>query len=86
VSDITEPAIERGDSDSYFDYLAAAIEETMDFDQLLEITKTQVLEITASIFDRQPERQEVHIAVAKDAAFNFYPMIGMIPGGVRMQD
>lgn len=66
------PAIERGDLDSYFDSLATAIEETVNLDQLLEITKAQTLEVTQSIFDAQPERLEVHIAVAKDAAFNFY--------------
>ncbi|MCP3742042.1 cobyrinate a,c-diamide synthase [Rossellomorea sp. BNER] len=66
------PAIERGDLDSYFDSLAAAIEETVDMEQLLEITKTQSLDVAASIFDAQPQRKEVHIAVAKDAAFNFY--------------
>ncbi|MDM5225147.1 cobyrinate a,c-diamide synthase [Cytobacillus sp. NJ13] len=66
------PAIERGDLDSYFDSLAEAIEETVDIDQLLELTNAQVLEISSSIFDAQPDRQEVHIAVARDAAFNFY--------------
>ncbi|MBG9447444.1 cobyrinate a,c-diamide synthase [Cytobacillus firmus] len=66
------PAIERGDLDSYFESLAEAIEETVDIDQLLELTKAQVLEVSSSIFDAQPERQEVHIAVARDAAFNFY--------------
>ncbi|UOE57846.1 cobyrinate a,c-diamide synthase [Cytobacillus oceanisediminis] len=66
------PAIERGDLDSYFESLAEAIEETVDIDQLLELTKAQVLEVSSSIFDEQPERQEVHIAVARDAAFNFY--------------
>lgn len=66
------PAIERGDLDSYFDSLSEAIEETVDIEQLLEITKTQSLDVSESIFDAQPQRQEVHIAVAKDAAFNFY--------------
>ncbi|KKI90899.1 cobyrinic acid a,c-diamide synthase [Bacillus sp. SA1-12] len=66
------PAIERGDLDSYFDRLAEAIEETLDIEQLLEMTKTESLNVAASIFDAQPQRQEVHIAVAKDAAFNFY--------------
>ncbi|MEH7332165.1 cobyrinate a,c-diamide synthase [Neobacillus drentensis] len=66
------PAIERGDLDTYFDSLAEAIEETVDVEQLLEITKTQSLDVSESIFDAQPQRQEVHIAVAKDAAFNFY--------------
>lgn len=66
------PAIERGDLDSYFDSLAEAIEQTVDIEQLLEITKTQSLDVSESIFDAQPQRKEVHIAVAKDAAFNFY--------------
>ena len=66
------PAIERGDLDSYFDSLATAIEETVDIEQLLDITQAQAIEITASIFDVQPEKPEIHIAVAKDAAFNFY--------------
>src|SRR4051812_24785519 len=66
------PAIERGDLDSYFDSLATAIEETVNIEQLLEMTKTQSLDVSQSIFDVQPETQEVHIAVAKDAAFNFY--------------
>ncbi|MGM0901757.1 MAG: cobyrinate a,c-diamide synthase [Bacillota bacterium] len=66
------PAIERGELDSYFDSLAEAIEETVDMEQLLEITKAQPLDVTASIFDPQPQGQEVHIAVARDAAFNFY--------------
>ncbi len=35
------PAIERGDLDSYFESLATAIEETVDIDQLLEITKAR---------------------------------------------
>ncbi|PID15982.1 cobyrinic acid a,c-diamide synthase [Sporosarcina sp. P34] len=66
------PAIERGDLDSYFDSLATAIEETVNIDQLLDITRAQQLEVSSSIFDAQPERHEVHIAVARDAAFNFY--------------
>ncbi|MBS4190796.1 cobyrinate a,c-diamide synthase [Bacillus sp. FJAT-49705] len=66
------PAIERGDLDSYFDNLAEAIEETVNIEQLLEITRVQPIHVSASIFDAQPGRQEVHIAVARDAAFNFY--------------
>ncbi|MBU7592742.1 cobyrinate a,c-diamide synthase [Metabacillus halosaccharovorans] len=66
------PAIERGDLDSYFDRLSEAIEKTVDIEKLLEITKTQSLEVSASIFDKKLQGQDVHIAVAKDAAFNFY--------------
>ena len=66
------PAIERGDLDSYFESLATAIEETVDIEQLLEITKAEPLHVTQSIFDPQDDGREVHIAIAKDAAFNFY--------------
>lgn len=66
------PAIERGDLDSYFVSLATAIEETVNIDLLLEMTKAQPMDVSQSIFDVQPETQEAHIAVAKDAAFNFY--------------
>ncbi|MDV6377394.1 cobyrinate a,c-diamide synthase [Sporosarcina sp. GW1-11] len=66
------PAIERGDLNSYFDSLATVIEETVNIDQLIEITKAQPIEVSSSIFDAQPDRPVAHIAVAKDAAFNFY--------------
>ncbi|MCP1144451.1 cobyrinate a,c-diamide synthase [Lysinibacillus endophyticus] len=66
------PAIERGDLDDYFDELANAIEETVDLDQLLEITEAPEIKVDFSIFEKKPDRKSVHIAVAKDAAFNFY--------------
>lgn len=66
------PAIERGDLNEYFDALAVAIEETVDLEKLLEITRATPLKVTTSIFDGPKETQEVHLAVAKDAAFNFY--------------
>ena len=66
------PAIERGDLDEYFDELANAIEATVDLDLLLQVTKAAELEPTSPIFDPQTPTQKVHLAVAKDAAFNFY--------------
>ncbi|MEK4148722.1 cobyrinate a,c-diamide synthase [Robertmurraya sp. FSL W8-0741] len=66
------PAIERGDLDYYFARLAEAIEETVDLELLLKITKAEPIEVFSSIFDAQTERKPVHIAVAKDSAFNFY--------------
>jgi len=65
------PAIERGDLNQYFEDLAQAIEETIDLDLLLSLTEAPVLEQTSSIFDQQ-KIEEVHLAVAKDEAFNFY--------------
>lgn len=66
------PAIERGKLDPYFDELALAIEEHIDLDLLLEVTKAEVLPIQSTIFDETVSAKPVHIAVAKDAAFNFY--------------
>jgi len=66
------PAIERGDLDEYFDDLANAIEATVDLDQLLEVTSAPQITVETSIFKKQLNRKPVHIAVAKDAAFNFY--------------
>ncbi|MFF5995693.1 cobyrinate a,c-diamide synthase [Lysinibacillus sp. KU-BSD001] len=65
------PAIERGELDDYFTELAQKIEETIDLDQLLAITKAEPLEATSAIFEKR-HTEAVHLAVAKDAAFNFY--------------
>ncbi|WP_077210557.1 cobyrinate a,c-diamide synthase [Bacillus dakarensis] len=67
------PSIERGELDSFFDKLGELIEETIDLEQLLEISKAQPLRIEepSSLFIKKKEAA-VKIAVAKDAAFNFY--------------
>lgn len=65
------PAIERGDLDTFFDKLGALMTETIDLELLLALTKAPVLEEIGNLFAEQPE-QDVCIAVAKDAAFNFY--------------
>ncbi|MEB2282060.1 cobyrinate a,c-diamide synthase [Lysinibacillus xylanilyticus] len=65
------PAIERGELDTFFDKLGALMAETIDLDQLLALTKAPVLQESGQLFDEQPS-QNICIAVAKDAAFNFY--------------
>ncbi|GLC89255.1 cobyrinate a,c-diamide synthase [Lysinibacillus piscis] len=65
------PAIERGELDSFFDKLGALMADTIDLEQLLALTTAPVLEETAQLFEEQPA-QNICIAVAKDAAFNFY--------------
>lgn len=65
------PALERGEMQEYFDQLATLVEETIDLDQLLDVTKAAPLAVTSSVFTKQTE-QTCTIAVAKDAAFNFY--------------
>jgi len=65
------PAIERGELDSFFDKLGALMAETIDLDLLLSLTKAPVLQETGQLFAKQPTK-DICIAVAKDAAFNFY--------------
>lgn len=65
------PAIERGELDSFFDKLGALMAETIDLDLLLSLTMAPVLQETGQLFAEQPAKN-ICIAVAKDAAFNFY--------------
>lgn len=65
------PAIERGELADFFNTLADAIEENIDIDKLLTVTKAPKLKKVASVFDDNVARRAV-IAVARDAAFNFY--------------
>ncbi|MBO1511403.1 cobyrinate a,c-diamide synthase [Metabacillus bambusae] len=67
------PSIERGELDSFFDKLGDLILETVDIDQLLELSQAGPIdtEIPFSLFEKKHEKS-VKIAVAKDAAFNFY--------------
>lgn len=65
------PAIERGELDEYFAALAKKIEETVELDQLLAITRAPELPDASTIFEKK-KAEKVHLAVAKDAAFNFY--------------
>lgn len=66
------PAIERGELNPFFDRLATLISETIDVDQLYELAETtEIMDKSSGLFE-QREDQGVCIAVAKDAAFNFY--------------
>ncbi|MGE7690111.1 cobyrinate a,c-diamide synthase [Lysinibacillus sp. NPDC097214] len=65
------PAIERGELDSFFDKLGSLMAETIDLEQLLALTKAPILQESGQLFVEQPS-QNICIAVAKDAAFNFY--------------
>ncbi|MBG9454955.1 cobyrinic acid a,c-diamide synthase [Lysinibacillus sphaericus] len=65
------PAIERGELDTFFDKLGSVMAETIDLELLLELTKAPVLQESGQLFAEQPS-QNICIAVAKDAAFNFY--------------
>ncbi|MGG1575202.1 cobyrinate a,c-diamide synthase [Fictibacillus sp. NRS-1165] len=67
------PSIERGDLDSFFEKLGTLIEQTIDLDRLMELAETSVMDggIEPSIFQKR-ENPSIKLAVAKDAAFNFY--------------
>lgn len=66
------PSIERGDLDPFFTRLTELIEATVDIDLIYELAMTEDLkEASDSIFSSQVA-EKVTIAVAKDAAFNFY--------------
>lgn len=66
------PAIERGELNPFFDKLANLISETIDIDRLYELAETtEITNATSGLFVQRKDKN-VTIAVAKDAAFNFY--------------
>ncbi|MDQ0228988.1 cobyrinate a,c-diamide synthase [Metabacillus malikii] len=66
------PSIERGELDSFFTNLGENVLETIDVERLLDLAETEeILLPSTSLFGTQTDRK-VKIAVAKDAAFNFY--------------
>ena len=66
------PSIERGELDHFFNKLGDLVSETVDLDQFLELAVAQPINANKrSIFEKKREKV-VRIAVAKDAAFNFY--------------
>jgi len=67
------PSIERGELDDFFNKVGELVSETIDLEHLLELSVAEPLPAAKeeSIF-RKKEEPIVKIAVAKDAAFNFY--------------
>ncbi|CAM3790593.1 cobyrinate a,c-diamide synthase [Mesobacillus zeae] len=66
------PSIERGELDPFFQQLGELIENSFDLEKLLELADAApIMAEEASFFDKT-EKPSVRIAVAKDAAFNFY--------------
>ncbi|WP_408010313.1 cobyrinate a,c-diamide synthase [Pseudalkalibacillus sp. A8] len=67
------PSIERGELEPFFQQLGELVERTVDIDKLLQLSEKKPLQGAASsLFDRKDVAPSVRIAVAKDAAFNFY--------------
>jgi cobyrinic acid a,c-diamide synthase len=65
------PSVERGELDPFFDRLGDIVLETIDVDSLYELAKASPLKVKESQFKRR-QQAEVRMAVARDAAFNFY--------------
>nr|WP_272495658.1 cobyrinate a,c-diamide synthase [Bacillus pinisoli] len=65
------PSIERGELAPFFNHLAALVESTINLDELLTLCSDSPLQSQTSLFTKI-ESTLVQVAVAKDAAFNFY--------------
>lgn len=65
------PSVERGELEPFFDTLGNLVLETVDVDRLYELAEAPQLELKEWQFSRKAE-QSVRLAVARDAAFNFY--------------
>ncbi|WP_232695659.1 cobyrinate a,c-diamide synthase [Brevibacillus daliensis] len=76
------PAIERGEMEPWFGQLADRVEKTIDLDQLVQIAEAAPIlekpesglftDIAIEQNNGSKGKETVTIAVAKDAAFNFY--------------
>ncbi len=65
------PSIERGELDEQLEQLGEAIAETIDVDQIYQISEQSALAAEPAMFQRK-SAIDVTIAVARDEAFNFY--------------
>jgi cobyrinic acid a,c-diamide synthase len=65
------PSVERGELNPFFEQLGDSVLETINVDSIYELTKAPALELKESQFKRR-EKTTVRMAVARDAAFNFY--------------
>jgi cobyrinic acid a,c-diamide synthase len=65
------PSIERGELNPFFERLGNLVLETIDVNVLYELSQAPILKIEDSQFKKR-EKQAVRMAIARDAAFNFY--------------
>lgn len=66
------PSIERGELKPLFDSLADLITANIDLAKLIELSECESVTYTEALFPSIQQPKQVKIAVAKDAAFNFY--------------
>lgn len=66
------PSIERGELEPLFVSLADLVTANIDVDKLIELSTGKPVTFEESLFPSIPKPKRVKIAIAKDAAFNFY--------------
>jgi cobyrinic acid a,c-diamide synthase len=66
------PSLERGELDGFFEKLADLVEKTVSVERVLELASAPALEVEPILFSGDAVEKKVRIAVARDAAFNFY--------------
>jgi cobyrinic acid a,c-diamide synthase len=66
------PSIERGELEPLFDSLAELVTANIDLDKLMELSTGSPVTFNGSLFPPNSKPKQVKIAIAKDAAFNFY--------------
>jgi cobyrinic acid a,c-diamide synthase len=66
------PSIERGELNPLFDSLADLVSANIDLAKLMELSKCGPVTFKENLFPSIPQTKQVKIAIAKDAAFNFY--------------
>jgi cobyrinic acid a,c-diamide synthase len=66
------PSVERGELDPFFDQLGGLISETVDIEQIYELSQTTPIGIEDSPLFQKKKDSFIRIAVARDSAFNFY--------------
>jgi cobyrinic acid a,c-diamide synthase len=66
------PAIERGELEPLFENLANLVTSNIDLDRIIELSVRVPMTFEQSLFPFAAKTKQVKIAIAKDAAFNFY--------------
>ncbi|OEH93125.1 cobyrinate a,c-diamide synthase [Bacillus solimangrovi] len=66
------PSIERGELNGFFNSLGNLVSETVDIEKLYELSLTNELQSVSNSMFAPAQTKDLRIAVAHDAAFNFY--------------
>ncbi|WP_280770275.1 cobyrinate a,c-diamide synthase [Salipaludibacillus daqingensis] len=67
------PSVERGELTPFFDEIGKVVSQTVDLDQIYDISQTSpAVEQQSDLFTRRQNTPVVKLAIARDEAFNFY--------------